>query len=230
MGLHIGIIPDGNRRWARQHGLKSWEGHEHGYRAFIRLLTHLPEEISMLTMYALSRENLQRSKQELILLYTLFERTVRTLPQTLREHGLKREEISIHFYGELDLLPERLRSAFQHVEKENPRDPRFTLNLLVIYNGQDEIVHAIRSLLPKVSDVETIRRETVEEALWVRTPADIIIRTGMTDGQRLSGFLLWQSSYAEFYFLTKYWPDFTPEDLTDILKDFHEQRERRFGR
>ncbi len=233
MKLHIGIIPDGNRRWARLHQLKPWEGHQHGYETLITLLKHLPEEVGRLTVYTLSMENLQRSRQELRFLYTLIERGLRELPHRLSEAGYEREDIHISFYGQHDLLPEGLRNTMQGIQAENPSQPRrLWLSLLIAYNGQDEILHAARTLIREGVKAEEVTRERFARALWLPAehPVDIIIRTGMTDGQRLSGFMLWQSSYAEFYFLKKYWPDFTPEDLQEIITDFRENRVRRYGK
>ncbi|MCQ8898270.1 MAG: polyprenyl diphosphate synthase [Hadesarchaea archaeon] len=220
---HLGLIPDGNRRWAREHGLEIWQGHERGVRVledFFRWC--LEEDIPEVTVYTLSLENLERrSPQELQHLYRLMNSCLRRLEgdRTLHEH-----EVRVRVVGRLHRLPDFLLAGARRVMEATRHYQRRHLNFLIAYGAQDELLSCVRRLLS--SRPARLTRQVLERYLWVRRPLDMVIRTGKE--HRLSNFLLYQAAYAELFFVDKYWPDFTREDLRRCLEEF-ERRQRRMG-
>jgi undecaprenyl diphosphate synthase len=222
---HVGIIMDGNGRWAQEHGLPRIEGHRAGTENIRRVLQACGEfGIKVVTIYAFSTENWYRPREEVRGLMGILERVLETEVRNMHEQGVKLRHI-----GELQGLPENLRAAVVDAIELTKNNDRLTLNVAFNYGGRSEIVRAVRRLLE-----EQVRPEEVDEGLLGRylytaglPDPDLIIRTG--GEMRLSNFLIWQSAYAEYYSTPTFWPDFDKEELDKALHAYA-QRERRFGR
>jgi undecaprenyl diphosphate synthase len=227
--LHVGIIMDGNRRYAKKNMMPDYLGHHHGAKALENLLKQIKDDnpgISEMTFYAFSMENFSRSEEELENLFSILKDSI----VSLGKEKESRKRARIRFLGRLHLFPQGLQDAMKDVMQQNNEYYDITLNFLMAYNGQDEIADAIKKIIDNGED--DISRETIKKHCYMHdsSEADIIIRTGMADGARLSGFMLWDSSYAELYFLKEYWPEFTHKMLKEIVSDYKENRNRRFGK
>lgn len=226
--LHVGIIMDGNGRWAAARGLPRTMGHRAGIEALNRTLRACRElPISHLTIYSFSSENWRRPLAE-----------VRELMHLLRFYlrgelaNLHRENIRLRIIGERHMLPPDIVAMIDHAEKLTAGNTHFVLNVALSYGARQEITAAARALAQQVAE-GTLRPQDIDESslaagLYTHdTPdPDLIIRT--SGEQRLSNFLLWQAAYAEFVFLDTLWPDFGDRDLRQALDEYH-KRERRYG-
>ena len=229
--MHVGIIMDGNRRHARGRGDLAYTGHSRGYEALKQLLEDLSNEnlgITELSLYAFSCENFKRDDEELEHSFDLFRRALHELER--EEPSRKKVRGTIRFVGRLDLFPDDIRDAMLRV-METHREGDVRINFLTGYNGQDEIVDATKRIIKRGLHASDIDRSTIRENSYLpdSTPVDLIIRTGMEDGARLSGFMLYHASYAELVFLEDYWPEFTHAKLKTCIEEFR-ARNRRFGR
>lgn len=223
---HVGIIMDGNRRWARERGFEPFEGHRAGYENLRELVPYIfSKGVSVLTVFALSTENYQkRGREEIEFLFDLFREAIEEEFAKLAE-----ENIRIRFIGDRAVLPADLQESMQKVERDSAVNTGGIFVPAVNYGGQDEIVRAVRRIVGyTIRDDPAISKELVESYLDTSglPSVDLIIRTA--GEQRLSGFLLWQASYAEFYTSRKYWPAFSKRDFVRALKAY-ETRERRLG-
>lgn len=217
----IGIILDGNRRWAKERGLPAFEGHRRGMdnvEPIVRATRDLG--IQHMVVYAFSTENWGRSKEEVSYLMNIFESMARERLAKFRDEG-----IAVRFIGQRERFSQTLRDAMRKAEEKNPREPKLTLWICISYGGRAEIVHAARAA---AEANEAITEESLTKHLWTAgmPDPDLIIRTG--SAERLSNFLLWQSAYSELFFVKTYWPAFTKADLEMILKQYA-ARERRMG-
>jgi undecaprenyl diphosphate synthase len=222
---HVAIIMDGNRRWARQHGLQEIEGHAAGVEAIRGLLKHaVRREVAVLTLYAFSRENWARSDDEVIGLFGLLEDAIRSETPELRAQGVR-----VQLLGRLDELPSATRESIGGALHETSDGDRLLLNVAFNYAGRTELVDAVRKLIAAGVDPETVDEAVISDALYTAgmPDPDLVIRTG--GEQRLSNFLIWQSAYAEFYSCETLWPDFGPEAFDAALLEFA-RRHRRYGR
>lgn len=220
----IGIIVDGNRRWAKEHGLLSFEGHAAGLAKAKEIVPHaFSRGVETIILYAFSTENWNRSQEEIEYLMHLFGGA---LIRELEEFS--RENTRIRFIGDLARLPEKLRTSIKKVEEETSSfDSKKTLVLAISYGGRTEILSAVNQLLNEGK--KNVREEDISEAVWgagIQDP-DLIIRTG--GEKRLSNFLPWQSVYSELFFTDTKWPDFKKEEFDTILAEFS-IRERRHGK
>jgi undecaprenyl diphosphate synthase len=219
---HLGIIMDGNRRWAKTHNLPTLEGHRRGAQTLKNIaLAAKRKGIKTLTFFCFSTENWQRSKSEVDYLMDLIHEMFAT-----RMNELQKEQIKITVIGQKDKLPKKVSKEIDIVEEETKHNAGMTLNLALSYGGRAEIVDAVKKIIKSGVDPEKITEETVKENLWT-SDVDLIVRTG--GEQRSSGFLLWQAAYSEFLFVKKYWPDFGENDLDAALAEYA-SRQRRFGR
>lgn len=223
---HIAIIPDGNRRWAKHHGLSSFEGHRRGAEEIVPALIERASElgISYITFWALSTENnLNRSHQELDGLYKLMRFF---LNRKLNEFNKK--GIQLKFIGDVSTLPKDIYKGIQEAIIKTKNNKKITSIFAVNYGGRDEIVRAVKKIKNSKLKIQNLNKEnfkTLLDTVDIPDP-DLIIRTG--GEKRTSGFLLWQSEYAEYAFVDTYFPDFTAEEFEKSVKDFM-QRQRRFG-
>lgn len=217
----IGIILDGNRRWAREKGLVTLEGHRKGLENLKQIARATRDAgIANLVVYAFSTENWNRSPEEVSYLMDMLERAAQEeFAQLLQEN------IRIRFAGERKDLSERTKRTIKKIEKESAENNAMTLWVLFSYGGRMEIVQATQELSKRG---EEITENAISKHLWTSgmPDPDIIIRTG--GEKRLSNFLPWQGIYSELFFVKQYWPDFTEKDLLAILEEF-KTRERRMG-
>ncbi len=225
---HIGIIVDGNRRFAKRLMLNKEKGHEWGYKKIKELLEWCKElKIKELTIYVFSLENFNRPKREFNYLMRLFEKAFKELEKEQE----KLKETKIRFIGRLNFFPERVQqSMFSLMEKTKNNKP-YQVNFAIAYSGRAEIVDAIKKIAESVKynnlEIKDINENLVSDNLYLSSDPDLIIRTSES---RLSGFLLWQSSYSEIIFLPEVlWPELTRKKFIECLKEFS-NRKRRFGR
>ncbi len=225
---HIGIIMDGNGRWAKKRGLPRSAGHRAGAGNF-RTITRYASQIGVkyLTVYAFSTENWRRPQEEVGALMTLFRQY---LEEALRD--FMDENIRVRFIGDVSRFPEELRELIREVEEASAPKTGMVLNLAMNYGGRAEIARAAQLL---ASDVKAgkVREEEVDEKIFSgylytagQPDPDLIIRP--SGEERLSNFLLWQSAYAEFVYFDILWPDFRPRDLERAIS-IYSSRKRRFG-
>jgi len=230
---HIGIILDGNRRWARSsYDTLSGTGHPEGAKKVEEFLKWcLDLEIKTITLYAFSTENFQRPKEEVEEIMNLAEEY---LQRIMKDETVHRYRVKIKALGRLNTLPESLRQMIERVEEQTKDYDGFYLNIAIAYGGRAEIIDATKKIVEEVKKGET-RLENIDETLFEKhlytshlpqQDPDLIIRT--SGESRLSGFLLWQSAYSELFFIDVYWPDFREIDLERAIRDFG-KRERRFG-
>jgi tritrans,polycis-undecaprenyl-diphosphate synthase [geranylgeranyl-diphosphate specific] len=229
--MHVAIIPDGNRRWAKNENKNPWNGHSQGAQNVNDIIrSSYNMNIKYLTFYAFSTENLKnRPRLERNFLYDLFEKKFNELADAVDIH---KNQIKVNFFGRINLLPKKVRKAIDNVIEKTKDYSKYFLNFCLAYDGRDELVDAVRKIVKKGISIDDIDRETIKENLYTHdVPApDLIIRTGMKGGEcRLSGYLLWDSSYSEFYFTEKFWPEFGVDEFRSVVMDFA-KRDRRFGR
>ena len=222
---HIGVIMDGNGRWAQEHGLPRLEGHRAGTENIRRLLRSCGEYgIKIVTIYAFSTENWFRPSDEVRGLIGILERVLEIEVENMHQEGVKLRHV-----GELEGLPDRLRKAVLDAIELTKNNDRLILNVAFNYGGRAEIVRAVKRLFEDSPDPNEIDEELFGGYLYTAglPDPDLIIRTG--GEMRLSNFLIWQSAYAEYYSTPTFWPDFDKEELTKALRAYA-RRERRFGR
>ncbi|MBI5457126.1 di-trans,poly-cis-decaprenylcistransferase [Candidatus Kaiserbacteria bacterium] len=217
----IGIILDGNRRWAKENALPSFEGHRRGMNN-VESIAYAARDLGIqhMAVYAFSTENWSRSREEVSYLMEIFESTIRE-----RMKKFAQENIAVRFVGQIERFSPSLQEAMRDVEAKNPGEPRLTVWVCLSYGSHAEITHAARAAQEAN---EAITEESLAKHLWTNgmPNPDLIIRTG--GEQRLSNFLLWQSAYSELFFLKTHWPAFTKADLEAVLKEYA-ARERRLG-
>ncbi|MCC6807849.1 MAG: di-trans,poly-cis-decaprenylcistransferase [Deltaproteobacteria bacterium] len=235
MPEHIGIVLDGNRRFAREQGTAVHDGHARGADKLDDVLTWCERlKIRIVTVWAFSVDNFTRSAAEVSGLMTLFEERLRALATNPRIHDT---ETRVRAIGRTELLPDSVRAALNEVESATRQYTWRTLNIGIAYGGREEIVDAFRrcfvAALARGDRPEQIAAaltpESIEPYLYTaHVPhPDLIIRT--SGEVRLSGFMLWQSAHSEYYFCDTYWPAFRAIDFLRALRSYH-QRQRRYGR
>lgn len=222
---HLGIIMDGNGRWAKKRALPRKAGHKVGaevFRRISKLCAHLG--IPCVTFYAFSTENWKRPEDEVNALMLLFKNYLLEAERDFDES----ENIAIRFIGEREGLSDELNDLMDRAEKRTADRNGTVINLAVNYGGRLEIVRAVQRLAREGRDMAAITEDDISSALYTsdQPNADLIIRP--SGEQRLSNFLLWQSAYSEFWFSDVLWPDFKDEDLYAALAAY-EKRNRRFG-
>ncbi len=229
---HLGLILDGNRRFAKKLAKNPWEGHEYGADTFRKFLEWCKElKIQELTIYTLSAQNLLRSKVEIDALMKIINNR---FSYFLTDKGfveLEKDQVKIKFIGRKELLPENVQGIISKLEEKTKGFNRFILNFAMAYGGREEIVDAVKKIVNDVASgklsKEEINTESFGDYLYLNSEPDLIIRpSGVV---RTSNFLPWQSIYSEWIFIDKLWPDFTKEDLISCIEEFS-SRERRFGK
>jgi len=217
---HIAIIMDGNGRWAEMQGKKRVKGHEAGAEVVKEITTYCSnnKEIERLTLYAFSTENWKRPRLEVEFLMKLLDKYLKNELPSYLENNVRFEPI-----GDIKAFSKSLQKTIKMVEEKTAHCDGLVQSLALNYGAQDEILRAVNAL--KNSSQE-ITSEIFTNALDCKSDVDILIRTG--GDTRISNFLLWQSAYAELFFIEKLWPDFTSQDLQKIIKQFT-HIERRFG-
>ncbi|HKC61941.1 MAG TPA: polyprenyl diphosphate synthase [Myxococcales bacterium] len=226
---HVGIIMDGNGRWAEQQGLPRLEGHRKGSDS-VREVTRAARKLGLpaLTLYAFSAQNWQRPEAEVIGLMDLLRDYLHRERPEIMDNGIR-----LHAIGELDRLPPRVRDPLEALRRDSARNADMVLTLALSYGGREEIVAMARRVAEDASAgtlrPDQIDAEAIEERLWTcgLPPLELVVRT--SGEVRVSNFLLWQLAYAEIHLTETLWPDFGEEALLVALDDF-QKRERRFGK
>lgn len=221
---HIAFIMDGNRRWAKQKGLPTLEGHRRGYNKMKDVGDWcIKRGIKHITVYAFSTENWKRSKTEVDYLMRLLQNALTKELGEFHKRGIRLKVI-----GSRERLSKNIVKAIDNAEKETANNTKGTLNLAINYGGRLEIVEAVKKIMAQKKSAGVISEEDISKNIWTagQPDPDIIVRT--SGEQRLSGFLTWQSVYSELFFIKHHWPGFTERDLDDILDDYN-NRNRRFG-
>ena len=217
----VGIILDGNRRWAKGNGVSKLEGHRAGMETLKKTVRFVRDsDIKHLIVYAFSTENWSRDKDEVSYLMDLFREAIK---KEMNELG--KENVKVRFVGQRERLSEDLQQSMDEIEKETAENEAITLWVCLSYGGRAEIVAAANP----AAKSDLITEELLAKNLWTAEmpDPDIIIRTG--GEKRLSNFLLWQSAYSELFFTDTLCPDFNKEEFDSILAEFA-QRERRNGK
>ena len=221
---HLGIIMDGNGRWARQRGLPRLAGHRAGTENIRRVLTGCVEfGIKVLTIYAFSTENWKRPEEEVKGLMSIFARVI---DRELNE--LHREGVQLRHVGRMEGISKSLKAKVHQAIDLTKDNDRIVLNVAFNYGGRAEIVDAVKRIIRDGVQAEDVTEEVIGRYLYTTDcpDPDLIIRTS---GEfRTSNFLLWQAAYAEYYVTPTYWPDFNKEELYKALTAYS-QRDRRFG-
>ena len=219
--LHVGIIMDGNGRWATRRRLSRLRGHEAGVEAIRRVVEAAPQQgVGTLTLYAFSSDNWRRPKAEVTALMALLRFYLSNEVESLVRNGVRLTVI-----GRRDRLPDGIASAIGRAEAATEKGDVLHLRIAVDYSARDAILNAAA----KAAGIGDLTRELFSELVSGEPglrDVDLVIRT--SGEKRLSDFLLWESAYAELHFTERMWPDFAAEDLKEALASFH-RRERRFG-
>lgn len=228
---HIGIIMDGNGRWAKQRNLPRYKGHIEGAKTFRKIGEFAADlGVKCMTFYAFSTENWKRPQEEVDAIMQLFREYL--LEAEDRKAENEEKGICLRFIGDRKGIPEDILALMENTEKESSSKNNVILNLAINYGGRHEITEGVKSIAQKVASGEIspddITEEMISSSLYTKglPDPDLIIRP--SGEYRLSNFLTWQSAYSEFWFSNVLWPDFTEEDLLEALRDF-EKRNRRFG-
>jgi undecaprenyl diphosphate synthase len=224
---HVAIIPDGNRRWAKEHGLPSLEGHRRGFDVAIKIGRKLRSMgVHTMTMWAFSTENWNRSKEEVSYLMKMYENFIE---KNLRE--AMKEKIKIFHLGRKDRISKKLLERIRNSEEKTKDFNNYILNIALDYGGRDEIVRAIKRISDSGFRIPDLTEENfpqfLDNANQPYLNPDLIIRT--SGEQRTSGLMIWQAAYAEYIFLKKHFPDVTDKDIEDSIGEYS-ARQRRFGK
>ena len=223
---HVGIIMDGNRRWAAKRGLTINEGHEAGTKALEKIIEYCLElGVKILTVYTLSTENWRkRTKEEVRGIFELLIRFVKEKKEEYKKKGVK-----LGVLGGFQAFPRKVVQAIKEVLKIVKKHERLKVNIALNYGGRDEILRAVRKIISQRIPPKKINEENFGKFLYTNgePDPDLIIRTG---GEiRLSNFLLWQTSYSELYFTNTLWPDFDEKELDKAIAEY-QKRQRNFGK
>jgi len=220
---HLGIILDGNRRWAKEQGFKSLEGHRQGAEVFREIVyAALDRGVEFISAYVFSTENWQRTQEEVSYLMGLVLKVVDKYLDEFHEKGIK-----ILILGSQDGLDDKVKAGLAKSVDRTANNTKGTVALCFNYGGQQEIIDGIKSL-PQ-DQIDGLTPVKFEQYLYSKDvpDVDLVIRT--SGEHRTSGFMLWRAAYAELMFVDKFWPDFTVQDLDEALHDY-KQRNRKFGK
>lgn len=226
---HVGIILDGNRRFAKKLMLKPWKGHEWG-RDKVRNVLGWAMDLGIreLTLWCFSYENFNRPKLEFEYLMKIFDEAMQEL---LGSKEIEEHQVQVRFIGKIEMFPKNIYETMLKIMEKTKDYKNYKLNFAMAYGGRIEILDAARRVAEKIKEGKLqpneVTPEVFEQELYMQDKPDLIIRTG--GEKRTSGFLLWQGDYAEWMFLEKMWPEFEKEDFVQCIEEYR-QRERRFGR
>ena len=226
---HLALILDGNRRFSKRLMMKPWKGHEWGAKKVEAVLDWCKEYgIKEITFYAFSIENFDRPKEEFDFLMKLFEKEFKRM---LLDKRLETDKIKINFIGRISMFPKSLQDVMNGLMEKTKDSNKLIVNFAMAYGGRAEIVDATKKISKQIKegkiDIEDINEKVFSKSLYIESEPDLIIRTSES---RLSGFMLWQGSYAEIIFLpNKLWPEFEKKDFIGCLNEYS-SRQRRFGK
>ena len=224
---HVGVIMDGNGRWAKKRGLPRKFGHREGAKTFRTIARHAKAlGVSYITFYAFSTENWKRPQEEVDAIMDLFDKYLDEVEDFIDEN------IRVRFIGDRTMLKPSLQAKMAHVEEISKDFDSMTLVLAINYGGRDEITYAVKCIAEDVKagklQTEDIDEKLLQSRLYTEEIPDVDLIIRPSGEQRLSNFLIWQSAYAEYYFTNILWPDFSKKDLEKAVLTFSE-RNRRFG-
>ena len=226
---HIAIIMDGNGRWAKQKGMLRAIGHENGTKS-VRETVEASAELGIenLTLYAFSTENWNRPKLEVQTLMKLLVSSLKKEIKTLQDNNIKLSAI-----GNLSTLPKKVYKELHEVIESTKNNNRMTLTLALSYGSREEILNTVKEISIKVKNniisPDKIDESIINEHLYTQNLSDVDLLIRTSGEQRISNFLLWQIAYAELYFTSTLWPDFTKQHLYEAIIEY-QKRERRFGK
>lgn len=221
---HVGFILDGNRRWAKQHGLPTYEGHLAGYNALKDVVEATADAgVEFISFYTFSTENWNRAEDEVLSIMNLVRRLFKTDLKQLQKRGFR-----LIVLGGRERIPADIVKMIDEAEAVSSEGKRATLAMCFNYGGQQEIVRATQRAIQSGVDPASLDGESFAQYLdHPELPScDLVVRT--SGEQRLSNFMLWRTAYSEFIFLDKFWPDMKPDDVNKILAEY-DRRERRHG-
>lgn len=221
----IGVIMDGNRRWAKINNKISADGHRAGYQKLREFLEWSRERgVKTIIAYALSAENWNRSETELGCLMDIFRYAL-----TNEIESLKRDRVALRFIGDLTKFPGEISKLMIEAERETANFTDFTLALAVSYGGRDDILHAVKMASSRGENLDKINAETFSKYLYTDGIAEpeMIVRTG--GEMRMSNFLTWQSIYSELFFTKTLWPDFGKTEYVEMIEEYT-RRKKNFGK
>ncbi len=223
---HIAIIMDGNRRWAKEHGLPSAMGHKKGVDALKSTIQACDKfGVKSLTVYAFSTENWNRNPEEVAFLMDLLASTIKNELKEMHANG-----IVISFIGDLTALSRKLQDVLSEAVETTKNNTGVRLQIAFNYGARAEITNACRLIAAQAASgklrPEDITENTISKNLYTTSDPDLLIRTG--GEMRVSNYLLWQIAYSEFIVTRQYWPEFDEQSLSDAIYEFH-NRQRRFG-
>jgi undecaprenyl diphosphate synthase/tritrans,polycis-undecaprenyl-diphosphate synthase [geranylgeranyl-diphosphate specific] len=217
--IHIGLIPDGNRRYAREKGKPVYQGHVDGARRLEEFLDWCEEypQIKMVSIFALSTENLDRPKAEVQALWTVYKDSLKKLQNDPR---VKEKRVRVRVVGDDGVWNPGIKEIVKELYNSTKGHSKFVLNLLLAYGSKFEMNQALKGAIKKPID-------KLDKALYIKEPLDLIIRTGRQ--HRLSNFMLYQASYAEIFFSDTLWPEFEKQEFDRIIEWYYEQK-KKFGK
>ncbi len=228
MPKHIGIIMDGNRRWAKEKGKPVSYGHKEGAKTLEKIVRYANKiGLDYITVYAFSTENWKRAEEEV--------KSLMILLQNYLDDYAKRadtENIRVKILGDISLLSRGMQKSIQNCMERTKNNTGVTFNIALNYGGRDELIKATRKIaeLAKNNEIqlEDISEETIQDNLYTKGQPDLDLLIRTSGEKRLSGFLPWQSTYAEILFIDKNWPDFEEKDLEEAIIEY-QKRTRKFG-
>ncbi len=224
---HVGVIADGNRRWAKEKGLKSVEGHKAGVENIEKLFSYMIDRgVKVVSAYVFSTENFKRSEEEVNYLMDMAVKKFKTFSKKYND-----ENIRIVFSGKKDGLRADVLEAVEELTEKTKNNTKGTINFCFNYDGNEEIVDATKKIYDDVNkgllNINDLNRDIYTKYLYQDLPpVDLVIRT--SGEMRISSFMLWQASYSEFYFCKTYFPDFKESEFEQALLEYN-KRDRRFG-
>lgn len=229
--IHVALIPDGNRRWAKKKGLNPWVGHLWGARVVSKILNEalLNMSVRCVSFWGGSYDNLtKRTRKEIDYLFNIYARYVLKL---IKSKKLHKNKIRVKVLGRYkEILPEKTIKDIENLEKETENYNSRFLNLLIAYNGTDEMTYAFRSIASQKLSPDEITEDIIKKNLWTRStpPVDLIIRTGEEgDPHNSAGFMMFDTAYSQYYFTKTLWPDFTPQEFKTAVEKFMNTERRR---
>ncbi|OPJ61802.1 ditrans,polycis-undecaprenyl-diphosphate synthase [Clostridium oryzae] len=225
---HVAIIMDGNGRWAKSRNLPRFMGHKAGVEAIRNIVKECNRiGVKYLTLYAFSTENWKRPKEEVDLLMSLL---LEYLKKEVDE--LHKNNVVVNSIGNIEKLPEKCQIELKKAYEKTKNNKGVVMSLALNYGGRDEIIYAVKKICARVKNgqmsIDMIDEDMIDKFLFTAgiPDPDLIIRP--SGEKRISNFLLWQCAYSEFWYSNINWPDFSPKDLQDAIKDY-QKRDRRFG-
>ncbi len=221
---HVGLIIDGNRRWAKEYGLPVWEGHLAGVTALETVLRELVHSgVKYISFYTWSTENWNRAADEVAAFMNILRKLFKVELKRLLGEGCR-----FVVLGDKTTIPKDILEMIETAEHDSKNNTKATLAMCFNYGGQQEIIRATKRVMEDAVEPDTLDQETFSKYIDHPEipPCDVIVRT--SGEQRLSNFMLWRSAYSEFIFLDKFWPDMRAEDVAGIIEEYN-KRSRRYG-